>query len=457
MAGDEPGAHGGAGRSVGADAARAALAERLRVSTGASPAVVAAFGEVPRHLFLPELPAEQAYQDEAFVVKSDASGLPLSSSSQPAIMAIMLEQLGLQPGHRVLEIGTGTGYNAALMARIAGPAGQVVSVDIDPELTALASVRLAGAGYGQVIVVTGDGGLGVPEYAPYDRIILTVGAHDLAPQWQSQLAAGGRIVLPLSVRGIQLSVALERAAGHWASTSACRCGFIRMAGALAGPETYFSLGENSGLHAQAEDGQELDPDALYRALSGQPAEVAAGLPVTGPAQLADLDLWLTLTEPRLTRLNLLATEAGRARPSPQLPFGALAGSTAGGQLAVASIAVAADSGESGAAVAGPRGCLPGPQPFGGARAADSDPPPARVIVIRGYGPGGAELAGHLAGRARHWEELARPGAWNLRLAAYPAGAPVPDAAGQIVIDREHSRLVVGWPPPAGPAASAALR
>ena len=456
MAGDEPGAQGGAGPAAGADAARAALAEQLRVSTRASPAVAAAFGEVPRHLFLPELPAEQAYQDEAFVIKSDASGLPLSSSSQPAIMAIMLDQLGLQPGHRVLEIGTGTGYNAALMARITGPAGQVVSVDIDPELTALASVRLAAAGYGQVIVVTGDGGLGVPEYAPYDRIILTVGAGDLAPQWRSQLAAGGRIVLPLSVRGIQLSVGLERAGGHWASTSACRCGFIRMAGALAGPETYFSLGEDSGLHAQAEDGQQLDPDALYRALSGQPAEVAAGLPATGPAQLADLDLWLTLTEPRLTRLNLLATAEGRARWSPQLPFGGLAGSTADGELAVASIAVAADSGESGAAVSGPRACLPGPQPFGGPQAGGTDPAPARGIVIRGYGPGGAELAGHLAGRAGQWEELGRPGAWNLRLAAYPAGTPVPDAAGQIVIDREHSRLVAGWPP-AGLAASAARR
>src|SRR5262249_37166814 len=129
VAGDEPGGPASAGDGVGpasardgnardsdardsTDAARAALAERLRVSARASPVGLAASREVPRPLFRPDLPAEQAYQDEAFVVKSDASGLPLSSSSQPAMMAIMLEQLGLQPGHRVLEIGTGTGYNA---------------------------------------------------------------------------------------------------------------------------------------------------------------------------------------------------------------------------------------------------------------------------------------------------------------------------------------------------------
>ncbi|HEY2551508.1 MAG TPA: methyltransferase domain-containing protein [Streptosporangiaceae bacterium] len=445
MADDEPGGPASAGDSTGAEVARAALADRLRVSARASPAVLAAFREVPRHLFLPELPVEQAYQDEAFVVKSDASGLPLSSSSQPAMMAIMLEQLGLQPGHRVLEIGTGTGYNAALMARVTGPAGQVVSMDIDQELTELAAARLAAAGFGRVIVVAGDGGLGVPEYAPYDRIILTVGAGDLAPQWQSQLADGGRMVLPLSVRGIQLSVGLRRAGSHWTSTSACRCGFIRMAGAFAGPESYVSLGEDTGLHAQADDGRDLDPDALYQALSGEPAEIAARLPAGGPAQLADLDLWLTLTEPRLTRLTLLATAGGQARrwrPAPQLPFGALAGSTAAGQLAVAAIGVADAAGEAGS---GQRGCISGPQLPGEPEPEAADLAPARGIVVRGYGPGGAELASHLAGRVTHWQELGRPGAWNLRLAAYPAGAQVPDEPGLIVIDREHSRLLAGWP------------
>ena len=80
------------------------------------------------------MPAAEAYQDEAFVIKTGPDGLPLSSSSQPAIMAIMLEQLGLAPGQRVLEIGTGTGYNAALMAHLVGERGTVVTMDIDADL-----------------------------------------------------------------------------------------------------------------------------------------------------------------------------------------------------------------------------------------------------------------------------------------------------------------------------------
>ena len=129
-----------------ADAARARLARALRESgipprrrSGRVPAV-------PRHLFVPELDAAAAYQDEALVIKYGADGLPVSSSSQPAMMAIMLEQLRLQPGHRVLEIGTGTGYNAAVMAHIVGPRGAVVTVDIDADLIARAQASLAEAG-----------------------------------------------------------------------------------------------------------------------------------------------------------------------------------------------------------------------------------------------------------------------------------------------------------------------
>ncbi len=129
----------GGGRWGGPDAARARLVDALRDGGRLTdPAVEAAFRAVPRHVFLPTMAAADAYQDEAFVVKTGPDGLPLSSSSQPAIMAIMLEQLGVAPGYRVLEIGTGTGYNAALIAHLVGERGTVVTVDIDADLVAKA-------------------------------------------------------------------------------------------------------------------------------------------------------------------------------------------------------------------------------------------------------------------------------------------------------------------------------
>ncbi len=173
-----------------ADAARARMAAVLRDGGRAlSPETQRAFGSVPRHVFVPEVEPSAAYRDEAFVIKCGPDGLPVSSSSQPAMMAIMLDQLGLQPGHRVLEIGTGTGYNAAVMSAIVGPAGEVVSVDIDPELVARARSGLRAAGYDRVSVRCADGGYGYPDRAPFDRIIVTAGAWDIAPAWLGQLTA----------------------------------------------------------------------------------------------------------------------------------------------------------------------------------------------------------------------------------------------------------------------------
>ncbi len=114
---------------------------RQRGGRALSRSVQEAFARVPRHVFVPEVEPAAAYRDEAFVIKCGPDGLPVSSSSQPAMMAIMLDQLGLRPGHRVLEIGTGSGYNAAVMSAVVGPDGQVVSVDIDPELVGARPVQ----------------------------------------------------------------------------------------------------------------------------------------------------------------------------------------------------------------------------------------------------------------------------------------------------------------------------
>jgi protein-L-isoaspartate(D-aspartate) O-methyltransferase len=213
----------------------AALVER-GVLTDA--AVEAAFGTVAREVFVPGVEVERVYRDEAIVTKWQ-DGIGVSSSSQPAIMAIMLQQLDLYPGARVLEIGAGTGYNAALIREIVGTGGQVVTVDIDAEVAGWARERLDAAGYSDVGVYCTDGADGWPAGAPYDRIELTVGAADIAPAWVEQLRVGGVLVIPLLVRAGQVSVAFEKQPdGTLRSRSVEPCGFMRIRGRLPDPLRY---------------------------------------------------------------------------------------------------------------------------------------------------------------------------------------------------------------------------
>lgn len=199
--------------------------------------VEAAFRSVGRHLFVPEVGTDRAYHDEVIPIETSGEGVA-SSASQPSIVAGMLEELGLAPGQRVLEIGAGSGYNAALMAHIVGEEGRVVTVEIDENLADRARRALEEAGYGGVVeVVCGDGGLGYPEEAPYDRVIVTAGAPDIAPPWWGQLSSEGRMVLPLEIwSGLQVCTAFEEAGGHLESVEAQWCGFVGLAGEFGGGE-----------------------------------------------------------------------------------------------------------------------------------------------------------------------------------------------------------------------------
>jgi protein-L-isoaspartate(D-aspartate) O-methyltransferase len=197
-----------------------------------SPAVEAAFLEVPRHRFLPNIPLERAYANQAIPTKV-IENRAVSSASQPAMIAIMLEQLALQPGHRVLEIGAGTGYNAALMAHMVGAAGRVVTMDIDEDLVESARRHLAAVGVDNVLVVCADGGYGYAGAAPYDRIILTVGVSDISPHWWAQLKPNGRIVLPLEIGAGPKSVAFDWRGDCLRSNSVRECAFIKLRGEFA--------------------------------------------------------------------------------------------------------------------------------------------------------------------------------------------------------------------------------
>jgi protein-L-isoaspartate(D-aspartate) O-methyltransferase len=149
------------------------IAELRAMGTIHSDQVAEAFRVVPRHLFAPGASLDAVYAAAtAVVTKRDERDVAISSVSAPSVQAFMLEQAGVRPGMNVLEIGSG-GYNAALLAELVGSEGTVTTVDIDPEVTDRASSLLAAAGYPQVKVVLADAENGVPERAPYDRIIVT--------------------------------------------------------------------------------------------------------------------------------------------------------------------------------------------------------------------------------------------------------------------------------------------
>ena len=412
------------------------VAEVQQVSGVRDERITAALRDVPRHLFLPHLPPPDAYLDDAIVTKRDAEGQPISSSSQPAIMAIMLDQLALAPGQRVLEIGAGTGYNAALMRHITGPEGTVVSVDIDDDLAAQARGHLAAAGYPDVTVVAADGAGGFPPGAPYDRVIATVGVSDLAPAWLEQAGPGARIVVPLGVRGSQVAVAFERAAAdsHWMSRSVVPCGFMRIRGTLAGPERTlvlqpgFSLMLPDGL--MLADGSEADAAALAAFLGAPATGLATGVSTTSQ-QLWGFGLWLGTHDRR-------SCAVAEERPADGAP-GLLDRAPFRWPAAASTAAIAGSGGIAFLLLEQPP-------------AADGRWTGQAALEVAGFGPHGAALAADLAALVRAWDEAGQPDATRLHVEAYPRSSPDlaepgtgPGAlapGGALVIERPATRFAV---------------
>jgi protein-L-isoaspartate(D-aspartate) O-methyltransferase len=184
--------------------------------------VLAAMGAVPREAFVGEADRDLAYEDAPIAIGFG------QTISQPYMVALICEVAGIRETDRVLDIGTGSGYQAAVLAELAG---EVHTIERIPELAELARGRLAAAGYDRVAVHVGDGSLGLPELAPFDAITVAAAAPQPPPALYDQLVPGGRLVVPVGDRRNQRLEVVVRSPEGPAVVRSVPCRFVPLVGA----------------------------------------------------------------------------------------------------------------------------------------------------------------------------------------------------------------------------------
>ena len=386
------------------EALRAAMVNQIMSWQPLSAPVAAAMRTVPRHLFVPHVPVEQAYADDAVVTRRDADGVATSSASAPWLVGRMLDQLDVRAGMRVLEIGGGTGYNSALIAELVGPRGQVTTVEIAPDVAADARVALATAGISNVEVICGDGQHGHPPNAPYDRIIATAGVWEIPRAWADQLAAGGILVVPLRINGITRSVAFTRDDGVWRSHSAVNCGFMPMRGDGAMPERNIRIAES--IMVRIDDGHDVDVEALARAAAGPGTVEWTGIHIDASLDL--LDFWLADLD-GFCRILATSTVVERGMAEPLHGWGSM-----------------------GVATTDALGYL--------TKRTSRDNPHVLELGVCAYGPAADRTVRELAERVHRWART-RASVTGVRIEVHPAGQG--DTTGALLtVDKRHSRIIV---------------
>ncbi|MFJ3405430.1 methyltransferase, FxLD system [Promicromonospora sp. NPDC090134] len=392
--------------------AREAMVARLEGRL-VSPAVLAALRTVPREAFVPEgTPLEETYApDRPVVTRRDEHGADTSSVSAPSLQGRMIELAQIGPGARMLEIGSG-GYNAALLAEVVGEAGSVVSIDIDPWVTARAVECLAATGYSeQVTVLTGDGELPVEGHGPFDAILVTVGAWDIAPAWLDQLVEGGRLVVPLRMRSVTRTLALRWAGNHLVSEGAETGGFVPMQGIGGHDEHALHLPDPDGGHLTLRFDDEVParPHLLDGVLATPPVEVWSGLPLSHGQDFSGLHLWFASFLDGFCRINAdPGSELAGLQAQTWFPFGTAAGDSFA-HLAIRPLAEG------------------GGVEFG----------------ARAWGPHAIEAAERLNAQIEAWDKAGRPD--HAEIAYWPEGADLTAAPGAAHLRKAHGVLTISWP------------
>ncbi|GHE98147.1 methyltransferase, FxLD system [Streptomyces griseoluteus] len=380
-----------------------------------SPEVEAVMRKVPRHAFIPDTPLDKAYDTYvAVITKTDEHGVQLSSVSAPQIQAMMLEQAQVKPGMRVLEIGSG-GLNAAYLAELVGPAGEVITVDIDPSVTDRASRLLEEHGYDKVRVLTADAAEPLP-VEEIDVVLVTAGAWDIAPAWIAQLKQGGRLVVPLRMRGLTRSIAFTQVTGehgpYLESESARICGFVPMQGSTGHREELLLVNGTPEIGLKFDDGLPADPHRLDNAVTFPRHELWTGV-VIGLSELIDtLQMAMAISLPGFCTM---AVDEG-------LDTGLVAPVNKRFSLA----AVEEDT-------------------FAYLVTRRTEDNKRIEYGVHALGPHAKQLADKLADMLRDWEANRRGGPSPV-IRVYPAGTPDDQIPSDRVIDKVYSRISLSWPP-----------
>lgn len=206
---------------------RLEMIRRLETQGITDKRVLEVMGRIPRHLFLPNALWDHAYADHPVPIDCG------QTISQPYIVALMTQALQLEKTDRVLEIGTGSGYQTAILAELAG---HVYTIERFAALSEKARKLLTDAGYNNISFRVGDGTLGWPEEAPFPKIIVTAAAPEVPSPLVEQLAEGGRIVIPVGGRQLQTLLALTKEHGKLQREELCACSFLPLIGKEGWPD-----------------------------------------------------------------------------------------------------------------------------------------------------------------------------------------------------------------------------
>ncbi|MGW2137611.1 methyltransferase, FxLD system [Streptomyces sp. NPDC001773] len=412
---------------VNSDTIEASSADRLRsqlidhlVERGCvrTPRVEEAMRSVPRHLFVPHAPLEKAYGNAPVNTKFDESGASISCASQPDIVAMMLEQLDVEPGQKILELGAGTGFNAGLLGYLVGETGHVTTIDVDQDIVDGARGGLVAADIHNVEVILGDGAVGHAPNAPYDRIEATVGAHAVPHAWLEQLAPGGRLLTPLRLRGsVSRSIAFENQDGAWRSVGSQMNTFMPLRQGIADdPRVFVPLDPDNTVTLVTNGDQKVDADALSDIFRQPPTAVWTDVTFRGPESPEYLELWLACAMPNgLSRMP--AKEEAIEKGLVTAPYQSSTAVFEGGTLTYLTRRPYAKKAPDGATL----------YEFG----------------VIGHGPDAEALAGDVADQIRTWNRDFRPLDVGFEIQPLDATPSTPKP-GRFAFDNALNRIVIEW-------------